>query len=710
MKERTAIQNGTVKTLCRMCNTRCSIAVVIKDGIMTEILPGAGNPVNDGRICPRGKTALEHFYHRDRILAPLKRMPDGSFVTIAREQALDEIAERMAALKAEYGAPAVGVWKGEGVGFLQQEGYVRRFIRGFGSPNYFSNDSACFNGRYLGNRLVTGFWNPYPRFDAARLILLLGSNPPVCHPPFMKEFADARSSGARLVVIDPRLNPIGCWADIFAQPLPGTDGALAWGLINLLVQSDAYDKDFVSRYTVGFSEIAAYARRFTPEVVEAESGIYADVVRTIAEMIADSRPEISIYLGTGLEHHENGVNNIRALTILSCLCGALDTECGLYWPERMPLAELSSRKDPSPSAPLPIGADRFPVLYDFTGEGHTMTAMDYMLGMGEYPLKGLVITAANPVVTHPDTLKVERAFKNLDLLVANDFFLTRTARLAHYVLPAETFLERSEIHCNIKYHRVYLTRKVAEIPGIENEYRFWHDLAHRLGFGEDCFPWKNETEVNRYLLAPSDITLEDLKAHPGGIVYQPVRYRKHETAPLPTPSGKVEFASGYLKGLGFSEIPEYIPPFHLRERADDYPFLLTTGARMTLFYHSRHQNIARFRLIHRRPEAEIHPDDAEAIGIADGDMVRLSSRLGSIEVAARIVHRAELRRGVVEVYHGWEDQPVNILTFGDVNDPISGFPLLKAVPVRIEKLASQKAVPAPADLVSEECADPGFDD
>jgi anaerobic selenocysteine-containing dehydrogenase len=336
--------------------------------------------------------------------------------------------------------------------------------------------------------------------------------------------------------------------------------------------------------------------------------------------------------------------------------------------------------------------------------------MDYMLGRGEYLLKGLVITAANPVVTHPDTLKAERAFKNLDLLVVNDFFLTRTARLAHYVLPAETFLERSEIHCNIKYHRVYLTRKVAEIPGIQNEYSLWHDLAHRLGFGDEYFPWENEAAVNRYLLAASQISLETLKAHPEGIVYQPVRYRKHETTPLPTPSGKVEFVSRYLKDLGFSEIPEYIRPFHMRKRSEEYPFLLTSGARMTLFYHSRHQNIEKFRLIHARPEAEIHPEDARELGIAGGDRIRLSSRLGSIEVAARIVHRAELRRGVVEVYHGWEDQPVNILTFGDVNDPISGFPLLKAVPIRIERIADGNDGPPEAALTDNTCIESDFDE
>ena len=131
----------------------------------------------------------------------------------------------------------MGVWKGEAVGFLQQEEYARRFAHAFGTPNYFSNDSACYNGRFLGHMLVNGFWNPFSYYAKADLILLFGTNPPVCHPPFMAEFADAKANGANLVVIDPRLNPIACYADIFAQPLPGTDGAMAWGLIRYLVKA-----------------------------------------------------------------------------------------------------------------------------------------------------------------------------------------------------------------------------------------------------------------------------------------------------------------------------------------------------------------------------------------------------------------------------------------------------------------------------------------
>jgi formate dehydrogenase (coenzyme F420) alpha subunit len=686
MRGTTLVADGVVRTICRMCDTRCGIRVHIQDHRMVDITPDEENPVNSGRMCPRAMAALDIFYHAERIRTPLKRQPDGRFVPIGYARAIAEIVERLQQLTARHGARSVGVWKGEAVGFWQQEEYARRFAHAFGTPNYFSNDAVCFNGRFLGNYLVTGFWNATPDFTRADLILLFGTNPPVCHPPFMSEFADAKSGGAALVVVDPRLNPIACYADIYAQPSPGTDGALAWGLIHYLISTGNFDREFVERYCLGFEKIRTYAQRFTPAYVEARTGVYADVVGHIGALIAKHRPRISLYVGTGLEHHDNGVNNIRALVTLACLVGAVDTPSGLFWPEPMDRNHLTLYDELPLDDQEPIGADRFPVPYQIRKECHTMTAMDRMLGQGPYPLRGLIVTGANPAVTNPNTAKVERALASLDLLVVNDLFQTPTTRLAHYVLPAATFLERSELHINTKYQRAYLSAQVARIPGIPSEYMLWYDLAKGLGFQQRYFPWPDETEVNRYILAPSTITLEQLEAHPEGITYKPIRFRKYLLQPFPTPSGKIELASAYLKGLGFPEIPEYHAPYHQRVHSPDYPLLLTTGARKTLFYHGRHQNILSYRKIHPKAEVEIHPLDADALGIVQGQPVRIVSQVGSVVIDAKIVHAAELKRGVIEVYHGWEAWRINLVTFDHVTDPISGFPLLKGVPVRIETI------------------------
>ena len=333
----------------------------------------------------------------------------------------------------------------------------------------------------------------------------------------------------------------------------------------------------------------------------------------------------------------------------------------------------------------PIGADKFPVLYQFRKECHTMLAMDYMLGKGEYPLRGLIITGANPVLTNPNSKKVVEAFSSLDLLVVRELFLTETAKLAHYILPAASFLERSELHYHANYQMVTLTQKVLDIPGVQDEYTFWSDLSRGLGF-EKYFPWKNEEEVNRWILEPTEITLDEVKKHPEGYIYSPVKYKKYKEKAFPTPTGKFEFASEYLKEKGYQEVPEYLPPRYKSHPNKEYPFVLITGARKYLYYHSRYRNVARFLTAIPIPEVEIHPEDAAKLEIIDKERIRVISEIGSLEIQAHILHKQEILPGVLQITHGWDEANVNLITYDLVNDPISGFPLLKAIPVRIEKI------------------------
>jgi len=688
MNVNTVIKNGTVQTLCRQCNERCGVNVHIQDGIITDLTGFDAHPQNRGFICAKGRAAKDVFYHKDRLLKPLKKRPDGSFVEISRELALDEIADKICRIRKQFGARSMSVWKGEGIGYFQEEDYVRRFIHAFGSPNYFSNDSACFNGRYLGFLLVNGFWNSCPEYEHADLIILWGTNPPASHPQIMPEIKASRKKGTGFIVIDPRLSKAARRADIVAQPLPGTDGALVWGLIRYLLETRNYDRELIEKYAFGFEAFARYARKFTPEFVEQQTGVKKQTLVAIAEMIIERQPRVIIYPGVGLEQSENGVNTVRAIACLEALCGALDIKGGVNWPEGMGDRKLSLCDEISLRDQKPIGADKFPVLYDYRWECHTMTAMDYMLGQGEYPLKGLIITAANPALTNPNTNKVVKALSNLKLLVVNDLFLTATAKLAHYVLPAASFFERSELHYHPKYHLVTLTRKIAEIPGVYDEYSLWRDLAHRLGIGDQYFPWENEAEVNQWILEPTGISLDELKNHPEGIVYKPLRHKKYETKPFPTPSGKIEFTSPYLKSYGLPEIPEYIPPRYLSDGKEEYPFVLTTGARKSLYCHTRYYNIPKFQKADPGAEVEIHPLDADRLGIEDKERLRVISEIGAVEVHAKIVDPAYIMPGILEIVHGRQDGNVNLVTYDYLNDPISGFPVLKGFPVRIEKISS----------------------
>jgi len=237
---------------------------------------------------------------------------------------------------------------------------------------------------------------------------------------------------------------------------------------------------------------------------------------------------------------------------------------------------------------------------------------------------------------------------------------------------------------------VTLTTKVLDIPGVQDEYTFWRDLAQRLGFGEKYFPWENEEEVTRWILEPTGITIDELKKHPEGYVYSFPKYKKYEDRPFPTPTGRFEFSSQYLGQSGYPELPEYRPPRYKGHPNKAYPFVLITGARKYLFYHSRYRNIKRFRTAVPVADVEIHPEDATKLGIKDKERVRVTSEIGSIEIQAKVVHEKEILPGILQITHGWDEANVNLITDDSLNDPISGFPLLKAVPVRIEKTAQDK--------------------
>jgi len=672
----------TRQTLCRMCSESCALNVCLENGRIVEIEGFAGHPYNKGVVCSKAPAAIDLAYHPDRILRPLKKTAAG-WQEIPLTQALDEIAARVKKIQTQYGERSMSVWKGEAIGFAQEEDIARRFIHAIGSPNYFSNDTACWLGKYIGYSLGYGQWQQ-PDFPHSRCMMLWGTNPPYSQAMWTRGMMEAKGKGAKLIVVDPRLSAIARQADIHAALRPGTDGALAWGLIRLLVDKGWYDRDFIRDYTVGFDQMAAYAQKFSLEFVRAETGISPELVLEMARLLHEASPQVAFYMGNGMEHHLNGVQNVRAASCLDALCGSLDQKGGnrlLEGPDLRPLTLYEVR----PLLHLePIGADRYPVFYGFRQECHTMLAMDTILSGDPYPLRGMIITAANPAMTNPNSAKVRRALASLDLLVVRDLFMTETAELADYLLPAATFLEREEVVSHSFYQVLNLRQKLIEFPDVQDEYQFWHDLAHRLGAG-GYFPWKNEREMNRWLLEPTGITLEDLADHPEGVTYKPIRYEKWRTEPLATPSGKVEIASLYLKNLGYPELPEYQSPDYACRPQADFPLVLITGARKMLFLHSRYRNIPRFRTAVPDPELEMHPLDAGRIGVKSGDRVRVTSRVGSLVIPVRVMGEGEILPGVCQATHGWREANINEITPDDVFDPIDGFPMLKSIPVRIEK-------------------------
>jgi anaerobic selenocysteine-containing dehydrogenase len=665
-----------------MCDDHCGINVYFDGTKIVDIDGIKDHYWNKGRLCVKGRAGVDLVYAPDRILKPLKKTQSG-WQEIGLEQALDEIAQKTRDIQKIYGDGSMCVWKGEAIGFAQQEGLYRRFIHALGSPNYFSNDTLCYAGRHIGYSTVVGVFYQSD-FANSKCILMWGSNAPHAHPNVTQKIMAARKNGAKLIVIDPRLSVIARKADIFAQLKPGTDGALAHGIIRRLIEMDACDEAFINQYTIGFEKLKAYAQPFTPEMVEQETGVSTNTLNRICDCIARNRPQVTGYVGNGLEHHENGVNNVRAVACIDGIIGSFDTKGGSLLPEPPNLNKLTLYQEMPLKHIAPIGADDYPALYDLRRECHSMMAMDTILSGKPYPLKGMILSGANPVLTNPNSAKVSQALGSLDLFVVRELFMTETAKLADYVLPAASYLERTELHSHAMHQVITLTERLLSLPEVQDEYQFLHDLAHRLGIGE-YFCWENEEELNQWLVEPLGVPLEEIKAHPEGYRYQIKRYQKYRSEPFKTASGKLDFASAYLKDLGYTELPEYQSPAYLAEPKEAFPFTMITGARKLMYYHSRNFNIERFRTAVPAPEIEMHPLDAQELDVNQNDIVNVTSSIGSIQIPVKITSPNEILPGVVQITHGWQEANVNLITPDHITDPIDGFPAIKSVEVFIEK-------------------------
>ncbi|MFW2364971.1 MAG: molybdopterin-containing oxidoreductase family protein [Desulforhopalus sp.] len=671
-------------SLCRMCDNRCGINVYVENGTIVEITGLKEHKWNHGRLCVKGRLGVDLANAPDRILKPLKRVKH-EWQEIDLDQAYDEIADKILKIQSKWGKRAMSVWKGEALGFLTQEDLYRRFIHAIGSPNYFSNDSECYVGRWLGYALVTGDWATQD-FLHSKCAVIWGSNPPYSQPNLTQSILRGRENGGKLVVIDVRLSAIARQADEFVQILPGTDGALALGIARQLIADATIDHDFIKKHSHGYAAYEQYVQKFTPEQVEKETGVSAGTVVRLARQIGSCRPKVSVYVGNGLEHHENGINNVRAIACLDGLLGSLDQEGGNFTAEKPGLRDLTLYKGKPLRHLGPIGAYKYPVLYDFRHECHTMTAMDTILSEAPYALKGMILSGANPVLTNPNSKKVIKALKALDLFVVRELFMTETAELADYILPAATFLENSELHCHPIHQIISLSKEVVKFPDCDSEYLFLKKLSSRLGV-EDYFPWEDKEALNAWLLEDTDITLDTLRNHPEGYEYKTRRYLKYKKTGLPTPSGKFEFVSDYLEDLGYPGLPEYIPPTYRCSPNPEYPFVMVTGARKVFYTHGRNRNFKRCREAIPAPDIELNPIDAENLGVKTGDIVTVTSTVGSVDIPVKVVHASHILRGVTQVTHGWKESNINLITHDERRDPIDGFPLMKSVEVKIERKA-----------------------
>lgn len=426
-------------------------------------------------------------------------------------------------------------------------------------------------------------------------------------------------------------------------------------------------------------------KAYSPERVQEITSVKAEIIKEVARIFATNRPGC-IFQGTNcLDQTSSGFQNSRGVAVLQAITGNIDVLGGFV---QIPRLRVNIVEEIKKVAETPIGIKEYPVFYGIYGrnfgEGQTMILLESILSGQPYPVNSMIIDGSNPVLTWPNSNKVEKALSKLKFLVVMDQFMSKTARLAHLVLPAGTFLERTEL-CD--YYNllgepyVMIRKKVLEYGQCRSDLDLWLDLARRLGYQED-FPWSDEVSLVNYMLQPSGFTYQSLtEDYPDGYSYSQQKYKSYEKQPFKTPSGKIELYSQGLSDLGYFPLPEYREPPESKistpELAVRYPVILTTGARKVFFTHSQHRHVPSLSQKAPEPLAEINPVTAGQYGLKDMDTAIVESPRGEIELKVNVTEN--ILPGVINIPHGWEKANVNVLTNNTPADQITGYPVLKGL-------------------------------
>lgn len=693
------------KSICAICDpmTQCGLDLSIKDGTIIKVEGSLEHPFNKGTLCAKGAATRQYVYNAERIKTPMKRIgPKGSgkFEAISWEEALDAIAVKFNGIKTDHGPESVAFFSGYTKYFRP---YLKRLAHLFGSPNYMTESSTCHHATGMAQKLLYG--SPAAADIANTGCLLVWSTNRFHSTPVVgRSIHTAKERGMKLIVVDPRETPTTARADIHLRVRPGTDGALALAMANVIIAEGLHDRDFVENHTYGFDEYAAYVAQFTPEKGEEITGVPADRIRAAARMYATVKPAAIMSSASSMVHHTNGVQNYRAVFSLIGLTGNYDIVGGnlvtppsfAHVPGRIVTREQAfiQPRPWSDMAPR-IGSDRFPVWPEVIDEeGQAMQLPDQIRSGRPYPVKALIGFGLNHRMW-PDSDGMIESLGHLDLFVNIDIFMTDTCKHADIVLPACTSVERSELRCYGSGHIIYTTPAIAPLHDSRSDVDIIYGLADRLNLDDPLFQSGYESCVD-WILEPSGIRIAELKQHPGGMPVprpEPREEKKYLKGGFKTPSGKLEFKSKILEKYagrpGFDPLPTYAPSRSSHdatpELAKEYPFILNSGSRLPMFIHTRTYRLSWLASLRpNHPAADINPDDGGRMGIAQGDAIRIATPQGSILVKANLTRM--VMPGVVHMYHGHPEANVNTLFAGDYLDPLSGYPGFKSALCRIDKM------------------------
>lgn len=650
------------KSECFICNSGCDASVFVKDGRVIKVEGDASSPVTKGTLCSKGLASVDMLYQPERLLYPMKRIGErgeGKWQRITWDEALDSITIRLKEIEAKYGQDAVGLATGTSRGWIS---YYFRFANAFGRQQIGPGLAQCALPRITGGMLVTGGGcMELPDYAHTQCMIVWGANPPATWPVKALGMMEAKARGAKLIVVDSALSETAAKADIWLQVRPGTDAALALGMLNVVINENLYDREFVQKWCLGFEELKERVQAYPPERVEEITWVPKEKIIQAARMYANTKPACITQV-LAIDQNADTISTSRAIAMLASLTGNIDVPGGNLF--MMPLkvlgfldGELSLKtcltKEQNEKR---LGSKEYPLLA--SGESIVPTAHNAafwkaILTGKPYPIRALYCHGSNIVIAYANTKMVTDAIMSLDFFVVADLFMTDTAKLADILLPAATWMERNAVTENLQVscNSIHLQQKTVEVGECWTNYKILNEMAKRLGFGERMFP--SEEAFCDFMLKPWNITFEEFKKK--GIISVPYTYLKYQPDGFKTPSGKIELYSQKLKDLGFDPLPGYREPtespYSTPELAKDFPLIITTGGRVPVYRHAELRNIPRLREIVPEIKMMINPATARDLEIKEGEEVIVESPRGEMRAKASLTQGIDPR--VVQVPSHW---------------------------------------------------------
>ena len=678
-----------VKSHCRMCHGGCGVLVYLKNGIIEKIAGDPDCPINHGTLCSKGIGSTQLVYHPDRLTYPVRRVGSkgsGKWERISWDEALDIIAEKILYYKDTFGAESIVPGYGTG---RENEAVIYRFANLLGTPNVLTAGHFCYGPR-ISTAIITCGTNPIVDYENnPRCIMVWGNNVVISNPDCYKgePFSQALDAGAKLIAVDPRLTRIAARADIWLPLRPGTDAALALGMLNVIIKEELYDKDFVETYVYGWESFVARVNEYSLERVEKITWVPKEKIQKAARLFATTKPA-AIQWGVAIEQQINCADNNRVLLALMGITGNIDAMGGqvlFKTPKINNVGRFGAHTMlPREQAEKRLGGDRFRLGGNFSII-NPKCVWDAILEQKPYPVKMLFLISSNPLLTRGNAKEVYRALEAVEFMAVSDFFLTPTAELADIVLPASTWLEMDYIGDFWKRHGyIFPRRKAVQIGECRSDHEMLNDLGHRVGQGE--YWWDTFEGGLDYILEPMGIKWKDFKEMK--YLRGEVAYQKYKEKGFSTPTGKFELYSTLLEKWGYDPLPQFREPpegpISTPKLYEEYPYILITGRRIPGFFHTENRQLPWLRELHREPIVEIHPETAKKEGIQEGDWVVIESPRGRVRQRARFFEGMDPRIVSAEHAwwfpekkdpgHGWKESNINILTSNayDHCDPAMG--------------------------------------